>query len=119
MQELVPPQTTRPQIRPPNVHPVPDDRSTQSGFIILRLRSGLATADGDALIDVARRLRLTGLLSVLESFDLSASRSVRSLRPQQILELERRAASSEFPVSTSAHASRTRSSLLATAEVLS
>ena len=98
MQELVPaPRTPRTQVRPPNVHRLPDDDQGHSGFVIVRLRHGLAAAEGDTLVEVAKRLQLVGLVGVLQDFDLSARRTIRSLPPRQVLELERKAASSEFP----------------------
>ena len=99
MQESLPPATgPRTRARPPNVRRMPADTAVHSGFVIIRLREGLAAADGDNLMDVARRLQLAGLVGVLDAFDLpSARRTIRSLKPQQILELERRAASTEFP----------------------
>jgi serine protease len=91
-------QGARTRVRPPNVRRMPADSPIHSGFVIVRLRPGLIAAEGDSLIDVARRLQLTGLVTVLDAFDLSNSRrTVRSLKPQQILELERKAASTEFP----------------------
>jgi hypothetical protein len=76
---------------------MPADGPIHSGFVIVRLRQGLAAGDGDALIDVAKRLQLAGLAGVLESFNLAGRRSVRSVKPQQIRELERKAAASDFP----------------------
>ncbi|HET7698372.1 MAG TPA: S8 family serine peptidase [Vicinamibacterales bacterium] len=76
---------------------MPQDGPIHSGFVIVRLRQGLATGDGDALIDVARRLQLAGLAGVLQTFDLAGRRSIRSLGAQRIRELERKAAASDFP----------------------
>lgn len=95
--QVSPIQGARTQVRPPNVQRVPQDGPIHSGFVIVRLRQGLATGEGDALIDVAKRLQLAGLAGVLQAYDLSGRRSVRSLRPGQIRELERKAAASDFP----------------------
>lgn len=88
----------RTRVRPPNVRHMPADTPIHSGFVIVRLRSGIAAAEEDNLIDMARRLQLTGLVAVLDAFDLSsARRTIRSVERQRLLELERKAASTEFP----------------------
>jgi hypothetical protein len=69
-----------------------------SGYVIVRLRSGLASTNDATLFDAAKRLKLDGLAGLLQAFDLMATqRTVRSLKSEQILELERKAASTEFP----------------------
>jgi serine protease len=69
-----------------------------SGFIIVRLTGDAAATKADSLVDVAKHSKLSGLAALLGEFDLLTSRRVvRSLEPQKILELERRAASTQFP----------------------
>ena len=91
----------------PNVEEVPQQDvpprerpRDYSGSIIVRLSPGLPLpSDGcDTLSAVARELRLDGLEKILDEFDLSITRRlVRSLEPEQILELERAATKSELP----------------------
>lgn len=69
-----------------------------SGFVIVRLNAEVPATAGDNLLDVAKRSKLAGLATALEAFKLSTTRRlVRSVAPDKILELERKAASSEFP----------------------
>jgi hypothetical protein len=83
--------------RPPTARRAKGD-DDYSGFVIVRLKSGIADPGGDHLADVAERQHLAGLSAVLDAFDLSRTRRVvRSIKPEQILALERKAASSEFP----------------------
>jgi serine protease len=98
MQELVhPPRGARTPQRPSNVRPVPSDTPTRSGFVIVRLRPGIAALESDTLANVAQRLQLSGLAAVLDVFDVLGTRTIRSAKSQEILELERKAASTEFP----------------------
>ncbi|HEV8365516.1 MAG TPA: S8 family peptidase [Gemmatimonadaceae bacterium] len=69
-----------------------------SGFVIVRLNAEVPATAGDSLIDVAKRSKLGGLATALEAFKVTTTRRlVRSLAPEKIIELERSAASTEFP----------------------
>lgn len=69
-----------------------------SGFIILRLSRELPSADGRDLAAVAKQLDLPGLAGVLEDAAIRRTqRVIRGLEPQQVMELERRAAQSPLP----------------------
>lgn len=69
-----------------------------SGFIILRLSRELPSADGRDLAAVAKQLDLPGLAGVLEDAGIRRTqRVIRGLEPQQVMELERRAAQSPLP----------------------
>ncbi len=63
-----------------------------SGFVIIQLVGNLPAPDVDTLQDYARRQKLTGLLAVLEKYQLETRRAIHSLSVPEILELERRAA---------------------------
>ena len=88
---------TRGRELPPNARRTAGEEH-YSGYVIVRLRSGLRSTSDATLFDAAKRLKLDGLAGLLQAFDLMATqRTVRSLKPEQILELERKAASTEFP----------------------
>lgn len=73
----------------------PDD---YSGFVIVRLKPEYGGVESDHLADVARERKLPGLRSVLEAFDLGATRRVvRSVDGARIRRLEREAIATEFP----------------------
>lgn len=63
-----------------------------SGFVIIQLVGNLPTPDVETLQEYARRQKLTGLLAVLEKYQLETRRAIHSLSVAQVLELERRAA---------------------------
>ena len=88
---------TRGRELPPNARRTAGEEH-YSGYVIVRLRSGLRSTSDATLFDAAKRLKLDGLAGLLQAFDLMATqRTVRSLKSEQILELERKAASTEFP----------------------
>ena len=92
-------QSVRPRRRelPPNARRIAGEEH-YSGYVIVRLRAGLRSTSDATLFDAAKRLKLDGLAGLLQAFDLMATqRTVRSLKSEQILELERKAASTEFP----------------------
>ena len=94
-----PVQSVRPRRRelPPNARRTAGEEH-YSGYVIVRLRAGLRSTSDATLFDAAKRLKLDGLAGLLQAFDLMATqRTVRSLKSEQILELERKAASTEFP----------------------
>jgi hypothetical protein len=96
---VTPAQSVRPRTRqlPPNARRAAGGEH-HSGFVIVRLRSGLPATSEPSLFETAKRLKLDGLANLLQANDLMATqRIVRSLKPQQILEHERQAASTEFP----------------------
>jgi serine protease len=87
--------TTRPV--PPEDRRHSSTREQYSGFIIVRLASGLPMTHDDDLLAMAKRLKLAGLGGVLDEYRLATSRRVvRSLKPTEIVKLERRAEASEF-----------------------
>lgn len=63
-----------------------------SGFVIIQLVGNLPPPDVETLQEYARRQKLTGLLAVLEKYQLETRRAIHSLSVAQVLELERRAA---------------------------
>jgi subtilisin family serine protease len=88
---------TRRRELPPNARRTAGEEH-YSGYVIVRLRSGLPSTSDATLFDAAKRLKLDGLAGLLQAFELMATqRTVRSLKSEQILELERKAASTEFP----------------------
>ena len=88
---------TRRRELPPNARRTAGEEH-YSGYVIVRLRAGLRSTSDATLFDAAKRLKLDGLAGLLQAFDLMATqRTVRSLKSEQILELERKAASTEFP----------------------
>ncbi|MCI0505048.1 MAG: hypothetical protein L0Z73_02960, partial [Gammaproteobacteria bacterium] len=71
-----------------------------SGAIIVRLSSEVppATKKCKSLSEMAKEKHLRGLEKVLDEYDLSISAPlVKSMDPDKILELEKRAAKTEFP----------------------
>ena len=74
------------------------DGPEHSGFVILRLSPHIASEDDQDLESVARRYELRGLLEVLDAAHVTETRPVvRSLPPEQIRALEKRASRSELP----------------------
>lgn len=69
-----------------------------SGFVIVRLGAQVPDGDFDQLHELAAEQNLGGLARVLEELGRPASRRViRSLRPSEVRELERRAAQTDLP----------------------
>lgn len=68
-----------------------------SGFIIVRLSRELPACDVDDLREVAHKLDLRELVSLLDQYDLAARRVVRAIRPEELRKLEAEAAQTELP----------------------
>lgn len=69
-----------------------------SGFIIVRLASEAASPKGDTLQVLARERKLFGLLEVLDAYKLETTRRlILGMEPVKVLELEKRAQTTNFP----------------------
>lgn len=80
------------------VVPPRDVGRRRSGFVIVRLVPAVAPTRAEDLAAAAKECNLEGLSRLLEEYDLFTSRRVvRSLEPEEILGLERRAAQSDLP----------------------
>lgn len=80
--------------------PSKNKQDAYSGFIIVRLSNNVPVPSEKAatLLDVTKELKLKGLGRLLNEFGLTASwRVVRSLRTEQILDLEKQALKSDLP----------------------
>jgi len=75
-----------------------EKQTEYSGFVILSLSSNiLPSTEENTLIDLARTRNLLGLVRVLDEFrQVKSSRLINSLPTDEILRLERNAASSSF-----------------------
>lgn len=94
-----------PVVRVPDDLRIPEDKleprpERGSGMIVIRLVSGLGieAQDAETLAELAKRFGLDRLLKLMDAFDLGEGRRlVTSVKPEEISDMERRAAQSPFP----------------------
>ncbi len=83
---------------PPAARPGDRDRQEHSGFVVIRLARDVIATEGDDLASIAGEYKLSGLLRILDQWEIQSTRRiVRALKPEEVLRLERRAAQTDFP----------------------
>ena len=86
------PEPLRSPINRRDTQPVPNF----SGFLIIRLKPGVAGDDAQRLDEVAERFALRGIATLLKKYNLTSQRLIKSVSVGQLLEREARARDSKF-----------------------